>query len=232
MTAPLVAERWSGLQGLDPSPVLPDGCRDLILRVPPDAAPILHLSPLDTTAREVQTAPGTHWLGLRLYAGTTARDGRAIDAAQLLECPDSRALINKIHQHPDEAEALLRELISTHLASPPPVFLDYLAALSSTENAATFPRQLGVSDRTLRRHITRATGASPSFWRQLSRIRRCARQIARTELPLADIALNCAFSDQAHMQREVRRWFGTTPAQIRAQAPTYALRLREPERGL
>lgn len=235
MPAPLIAERWAGLQGPDPTPVLPDGCRDLILRMPPSGRPIVHINALDTCAREVRAAPGTRWLGLRLFAGVTARDGRAFDAQALLESPANRPLIKHIRQHPDDAEALLRELIDANFAPPPTLFCDYLDALATTDpspHSHGVLSLLKVSERTLRRRITHATGAPPSFWRQLIRARQCARQIALTELPLVDIALAGGFSDQAHMHRELRRWFNAPPTQLRSQGPTYALRLRQPERGL
>lgn len=75
-------------------------------------------------------------------------------------------------------------------------------------------RDLGVSARTLQRRFVQSGLPSPEFWRLLARARRAAGLLA-TAAPLAGIACDCGYSDQAHMTRDFARWFGTSPAQLR-----------------
>jgi AraC-like DNA-binding protein len=42
-----------------------------------------------------------------------------------------------------------------------------------------------------------------------------------TDDPIADVAFTVGYADQAHMTREMRRWFGVTPAAMRRGAPSY-----------
>jgi AraC family transcriptional regulator len=47
------------------------------------------------------------------------------------------------------------------------------------------------------------------------RIERAKRQLARGDIPLKVVAVDCGFSDQSHMTRLFRRLLGTTPAEYR-----------------
>lgn len=65
-------------------------------------------------------------------------------------------------------------------------------------------RDLGVSVRTLQRRFVQS--GLPSRGRA---------GLRATAAPLAGIACDCGYSDQAHMTRDFARWFGTSPAQLR-----------------
>jgi transcriptional regulator GlxA family with amidase domain len=52
------------------------------------------------------------------------------------------------------------------------------------------------------------------------RVRAAADRVASTGLPLARIACETGFADQAHFTREVRRETGLTPAGLRRAAAT------------
>jgi AraC-like DNA-binding protein len=58
----------------------------------------------------------------------------------------------------------------------------------------------------------------PDFWRLLGRARRAAGRIA-SGARLAEVADDAGYSDQAHMTRELARWFGMSPGQLRRSAP-------------
>ncbi len=75
-------------------------------------------------------------------------------------------------------------------------------------------RQQGVSERTLQRHFKDLSLPTPGFWRQLGRARRAVLALS-WRVPLAEIAGDYGYSDQAHMTREFVRWFGRTPVQLR-----------------
>lgn len=74
---------------------------------------------------------------------------------------------------------------------------------------------LPASLRTVQRQFLHATGLSS---RQFEQIRRAseAAQLLRQGQPIADVVLLCGYSDQPHLTRALRRYWGQTPAQLRA----------------
>ena len=71
-----------------------------------------------------------------------------------------------------------------------------------------------VTVRTLQRRLKDLSLPPPEVWRLLGRARRAASMLPH-RLPLADIAFDSGYSDQAHMTREFKRWFGQTPSMLR-----------------
>jgi AraC-like DNA-binding protein len=79
----------------------------------------------------------------------------------------------------------------------------------------TLARSVGVSERTLHRGCLDWAGSAP---KPLLRTLRIREAVARTRgaRPLAEIAAELGFADQAHLSREMRELWGTTPARLRA----------------
>lgn len=77
---------------------------------------------------------------------------------------------------------------------------------------------LGWSARTLRRRLGRTLGMGP---KRLARVARFHRTLLRlehdTSTPLAQVAVEHGFADQAHLTNECRRLAGETPAALRAR---------------
>lgn len=179
------------------SRIVPDGCRDVIVEVAPAQAPRWFISPLDDAVRDVDLKPGVFVRGLRL------RPGVQLDQAQLLPSLQAR--------HWSHEEVVERIHECTHVCPSVADALDGLSAAASVGEAA---RRLGVSTRSLERLLARATGRSPVFWLQLARLRRAARDVGDGHA-LVEVAHRYAFADQAHMNRQFRRWLGVTPAGLR-----------------
>ncbi|MGK9286369.1 helix-turn-helix domain-containing protein [Sinorhizobium meliloti] len=91
---------------------------------------------------------------------------------------------------------------------------DLVGALASTSTVMIAARQLGVSERTLHRHVRKRTGEAPSFWIELARARRALRAL-RVGLPLAEVAFDAGYADQAHFTRAFGARFGCSPAKFR-----------------
>ncbi|WP_425089373.1 helix-turn-helix domain-containing protein [Stappia sp.] len=188
--------------------VLPDGCRDLIMVEAPGAKPSgfvseLHSSPVLSTG----FAPGTRLTGYRFAPGTR------IDTAQLLSRLADRA----------EDPLCPQRLIEEHCTRPPAI-VEAFAAIEARPEAtpAQLARQLAVTPRTLQRLFRDNALSVPGFWLALARARRAALELT-AGVPLAEIAADAGYSDQAHMTRAFRQWFGTTPARLRRDAPRLAL---------
>ena len=75
----------------------------------------------------------------------------------------------------------------------------------------------GVSDRSLRRHTMNTTGLSPYFFHQIQRAQQ-ATQLLQRGVPIAQVATDVGYTDQAHMTKSVKALMGLTPAQIVARA--------------
>jgi len=86
-----------------------------------------------------------------------------------------------------------------------------VAKLSFGVNEAAV--ELGVSRRSLERVLMRHTGRPPVFWSQLARVRASARTLV-SGVNLVEAAYQVGYSDQAHMSRAVRRWFGVSPSEL------------------
>ena len=193
--------------------VAPDGCRDLIVVVPHVGAPRAFVSALADRTESPAFAAGDRAVGVRLRPGVEI-DERAL--AALLrggECHDDGDLLSAIGAAVT-LDARVREA---------------LACLQDAPGLASAQVRLGVSERSLERLLSQRTRRGPLFWRNLARARRCARALAGAA-PLAELAADHGYADQAHMTRELRRWFGAPPTRLRAMpaflatldAPAYA----------
>lgn len=178
---------------------MPDGCRDVIGCLPDSGAPNWRLSPLYDSAVSVQLKAGEVLLGFRLLPGAVI---------------DERALFQRLANLPPDEDHIC-EAISEN-ARTDPFVADALEGLSEIgASVAGVAKRMGVSRRMVERRLCSATDRPPTYWLQLARIRRAARQLSLGR-SLSDLAIEAGFSDQSHMNREFRRWFGITPTQFRA----------------
>lgn len=214
---PTVLARWQfDTTDASPTTVLPDGCSDLILHVDRHGQSRWHVSALADAAMQVPGCAGEQWLGYRLRPGTR------IDTAALLQTVQSlwqqrqrRAelpVLRLAHDMP-HLEALVLEAIDDHTGMDPSV-QEALHALAHIRTVGAAAQSLGVSERSLERLTERATGRPPRFWLALARVRRAAQELG-TARPLADIAADHGYADQAHFSRDCLRWLGQTPLALR-----------------
>ncbi len=180
--------------------MFPDGCLDVIFTRQPGADWRWFVSDLDEKARRVWLAPGCEHIGWRLRPGVAPCGERL-----------SRALQGVSATEVDEARIAECCEVSAHLE-------EVMASLTAGEDTRHAARLAGTSLRTFQRMTAMLTGKSPGFWIRLGRARRAAALIVQGQA-LVEVAANEGFSDQAHMTREFRRWFGVTPRQVFEFAP-------------
>lgn len=178
--------------------VLPDGCRDLIMKVVGNDKPTWLVSPLYDCAETVAIDASSTLVGFRLRAG--------VDIAEDKLLSNLRGNDGNI----DDIPSLLSD--TTTINGAVSEALDCLA--TDVTSIAAVAKELGVSTRTLQRLIVRHTNRTPQYWILLARARRAARAITQS-MPLAEIADLYGYADQPHMNRELKRWFNTTPSSIR-----------------
>lgn len=220
---PTVLARWQfDTTDASVTTVLPDGCSDLILHVDVHGQSGWHVSALAEAAMEVPGRAGEQWLGYRLQPGTSVEAAallRAVQAAHAIwqqrkyrSGPPSSGLTHDSAAL-EVLEASVLEAIDHHTHMDPRA-QEALHALAYAPTVGAAARSLGVSERSLERLTQRATRQPPRFWRALARVRRAAQGLG-TAQPLAEIAADHSYADQAHFSRDCLRWLGQTPASLR-----------------
>lgn len=71
----------------------------------------------------------------------------------------------------------------------------------------------GWSSRTVRRRFLQATGLTHAAINQIERAQQAAAMLEEG-LPILDVVYQAGYADQPHLTRALRRFIGTTPAQI------------------
>ena len=196
--------------------VAPDGCRDLVVVVPRIGAPVSFVSALADGTETPAFDAGDHAVGVRLRAGALVDEV----ALQALLRGGERA---------DDVDLLGAIGAAVRLDGR---VCDALECLGEAPPLDLARRRLGVSERGLERLLAVDTGRSPLWWRNLARARRCARGLAGAGVDARDarhgrdarleslvhLADVHGYADQAHMARDLRRWFGASPTRLRADA--------------
>lgn len=197
-----VLDLWEHYQvTTDTVDIPPDGCRDIIVTLPLSGPAAWTLFALAGASERKVVESDTTLLGARL------RPGAILDADKFL------SLARESTSSPD---GLLRRLE------------EFVRVDSNVEEALALLAQqglpvrrcakwAGVSERSFQRLVLGSTGKSPVFWRQLARARRAARSLFDTH-DISAAAYENGFADQAHLTREMRRWFGRSPSTIRRDA--------------
>ena len=193
--------------------VIPDGCRDFIVQASPEGSYTWFISDLSQSVYRITTSAGQQMKGLRLQPGIEIQ---LSDLTRWLHNQDSADLFGS-----DQIDEFC--VVDEHLT----IALDCLASGILTVQGAA--KDLGISIRSLQRIIKSGTQRSPHFWLSLARIRRAARSLNQYE-SLSEAAIAFGFSDQAHMTREMKKWFNTTPNQLKTDDEIRAL-LWEPGYG-
>ncbi|RJF93590.1 helix-turn-helix domain-containing protein [Sphingomonas cavernae] len=160
-------------------------------------------------AHQDHFAPGnTHVLNLPMTGAIGSRVGRVADAdaivvlaerdvgaATALALDSFQPADNALFDWPDLLAGALRE--------------------DRVTNLAEWAEQTGIARTSLSRGFALAYGVSPQRYRAEVRARRAAEAVIDSAQPLAAIAIDFGFSDQAHMTRAVAQLTGLPPATLR-----------------
>jgi len=116
--------------------------------------------------------------------------------------------------------ALLEAVIAARLESargPAPEITWAWQALERTGGAirvTTLAEKVGRSRRHLLHAFREQIGVGPKTAARILRFNRAVDLLGRRRIPLAELAQECAYFDQAHMTREFREFAGTTPREF------------------
>jgi AraC-like DNA-binding protein len=217
VTSPLVACTWEQLATTGQEQrVVPDACVDLIWE-----GDRLSIAGPDTQPRVVTLAPGSRLVGVRLRPGTAGAvlglpaselcDVSA-DAADVLGRDVAAALLEALAAGSDPHELLLRAARLRGVGAPDPLVSAAVAALGRPRaRVGAVAAELGVSARHLQRRVSDAVGYGPKV---LARVLRFRRLQALGPAPLAELALDAGYADQAHMTAEVTELAGVAPVRF------------------
>lgn len=132
---------------------------------------------------------------------------------------DVDAIVRIIDADPAAAEQAIRGQLE-----PKPVALpdwpDILARDLNKDPALSLSEwadRHGLSAGSVSRGFGQVYGVTPATYRLLQRTHRAIRGILGSDKPLADLAQDCDFADQAHMVRSIRHATGLSPRALRAR---------------
>jgi AraC-like DNA-binding protein len=191
-----------------PVRVLPDGCIDVLwieelgtFVVGPNTRAVLAELPLGARVVGARFRPGAApaFLGV---AAEALRDVRMPFGLGLEAVPDAGVLGTVLTCRRPRA------------GRPDPLVGETVRRLEAPGvGIAALAAELGVSDRQLRRRVTRAVGYGP---KRLARVLRLQRAVgaARAGDELARVALDAGYADQAHFAHECRELAGVSPTAL------------------
>lgn len=201
--------------------VLPDACVDIVW----DRSELVVAGPA-TRATQAPATPGQARCGVRFRVGA-AGAGLRVPASELLDqrvplrelwARRARRLEDRLAAAPT-IEAALDALVEgvADALDPRPDPLVRQAALELTRGSslAQVCRLVELGERQLRRRFHDAVGYGPAT---LVRVQRFQRFLSAAEeapeTPLARLAADAGYADQAHLTRESRRLAGVSPAAL------------------
>lgn len=204
--------------------IIPDACMDLIW-----SGQRLIIAGADTRPRSVSLPPGSRLVGVRLRPGTAgavlglpASELRDVSAepAEVLGREVVAALLEELAAGADPHALLVRTVRLRGAELDPLVRAAVVALARPRARVGPVAGELGVSERQLQRRVSDAVGYGPKM---LARVLRLRRLQALAPAPLAELALDAGYADQAHMTSEVTRLAGVSPVRfLKDPRPTAA----------
>ena len=205
----VVACFWVRVTGdADEVLVVPDGCTDLVWQLGRGTT----VAGPDTTAKLVDRAPGDLLVGMRLLPGA----GGAVLGVPLDELRDVRADAADVNPafdvEDDRVPAdVIERLASAAQGRPADPIVAAAARRLGEQEVRAVARDLGLSERQLRRRFQAATGYGPKTLERVLRFRRFVDAVDAGRTDLAELAFEAGYADQAHMTRETTRLTGVPP---------------------
>ncbi len=221
--------------------IVPDGRADIIFtfNVQPNGQ-LKNITPLIappfTKAQLLRVEAHQGFIGLRLRAGSSSTflessltnfsgvpqyGKNAIIHIPWLEnfCHDKKNinhLISEINQ----------QVCTTSSSVMSSMVFDILSLIDETQGLTqvnSIAQQIRVSERTINRVFSTTVGLSPKKFSSIVRLRRAINGLTTPSNTLSSIAIDCGFSDQAHMTREIKSYMRHTPLLLQQKLNTEIL---------
>jgi AraC-like DNA-binding protein len=226
-----VWEMQTGDASLQVQRIVPDGSVELIfhLGIPfsrlsngiAERQPRAFVVGQSASPFRLQTSTAGHALGIRVRA-EAARSVTGVAAAELTDRaipmqelgPNLGQLANRILDRDCELETLLNE----HLAfdAPPDAVAAAISMIKRSAGTApmdTVAAHCNLSTRQLQRLFLEHVGISPKLFARIVRFQRVFQHLEHSPgREWVHVALDCGYSDQAHLIRDFRQFAGETPS--------------------
>lgn len=193
--------------------VLPDGCSDIVVDhsgeavlVGPTLLPHRHALDPSVTLRGLRLQPWAVPLLFRLTA-TEVRD-RVLPLDALVGSRLARQVADEVWR--GRVPQCWRSIDTT------PWQMDLVKGLLRAPSGSieVTGRDWGVSERHARRTIRDLTGLSPRELGHVGRLQRLLPLLDEARFPLARVATEAGYTDQAHMSRDLKRLADATPLRL------------------
>lgn len=171
----------------------------------------------------VRLRPGTYQAALGVPAANLS--GRPIALDDLWGHTRTQRLLEQLAGGPDaRAAAMLLEraiaerIVRTTIVGATPRFLHQALQNLQTSGVTTVARELGISERHLRRVLQQAIGVGPKTYARLKRFARAVNAAQSGHaIHWSAIAADAGYYDQAHLIADFRSIAGTTPQLLLAE---------------
>ena len=206
--------------------VTPDGCIDIVMRCGARLPQQLLIYGSTSRFTQLTIAPSHRYLGIRFQPGQ-ARHFIDIPAWQLTDnyCDGNSRFLTWLlpafeQEQPLKALQTLEICCLKWLKAcdPRQQFVDRLIDGIITQPSiklSLYCQQQGISERHLQRKFKDTVGLSPKMFQRVMRAHRVKYFLDRGEnTPLIELAMTAGYSDQSHMQREIKQFFGHTPREL------------------
>jgi AraC-like DNA-binding protein len=209
--------------------VLPDAAIDLVF-----AGDHLRVAGPDTAAVLEPIPPGARIVGFQLCAGAAARvlgvpasavrdervDIREVWGPTGAAVAESMLEARTVERSADVLETALvrRQLRAGESDQLAPVLVERVRAVRGAASMSTLADELGLSVRQLHRRCMAAFGYGPKVLARIVRLQSALADLRdRFDTPLAQLAADSGYADQAHLSHEFAALTGTTPAAVRSE---------------
>jgi transcriptional regulator GlxA family with amidase domain len=128
----------------------------------------------------------------------------------------SRVLL--LHERSEQAQFVLPSMLASGDALVTRLTERVETALPSVPSVPELARELCVSERTLGRHVRRATGMGTSDMIQSIRLHRARSLLQNTRMAIEQVAAAVGYQDATALRRLMRKVGGATPRQFRSSA--------------
>jgi len=193
--------------------ILPDGCVDLVW-----GGDRLVIAGPATVASLPNVPAGVPVFGVRFRIGV-AGTGLGAPAAEFADLSvDAEDVLGRgaTERVAEGGLPALLDLVRERLAPVDPIARAAALAMARPDTrVADLGREVGLSERQLRRRFLDAVGYGPKTLGRVLRFQHFLELVRRSDtLDLARLALDAGYADQAHLTREARRLSGRTPAEL------------------
>lgn len=210
---------WSAFSG--ETPILPDGCLDLIVTRDPDrvfvAGPdtrAVLAAPMSTPTYGIRFRPGRAHRVLGLPASELL--DQRVDIVDLWGAAEGGRLTRQLLDEPRRLAAVVAKRLARSRFEPDSLVDEAVRRLlAGGPRVSAVVGDLPVSERQFRRSFTTSVGYGPATFLRVARLQR-ARDLAlaRPAVTLAELAFAAGYTDQAHLSRDVKNLTGATPSQL------------------